>query len=158
MQECKLNKCSEYVFSGCVLFTGTLIEGSYITLPACNATLNNYLSEVDKYIKELKDKDGILRTTLISNNCNLTHITNLITNNLTTKIDTTEVVLALLNTICTLNSRIITLETKDIFETTLPQEIQLILNGLSCFTDDPCYPDTLTLKELLIKIINKLCP
>jgi hypothetical protein len=159
MSGCKLNTCSQFYSSSCVLYAGTLVTGSYITLPECKATLTDLGQEIDRLLKELKDSDGVLKTLLTQYNCSFSHITTLINNTVTTKAGTSDTIIAMLRTMCQLQTRIVTLETKDIYEELLPQEIQaLLLTKLDCFDDDPCNPSTTTLKELLIKLINKLCP
>jgi hypothetical protein len=158
MSKCKLNTCSKYYYSACVRYTGEIVTDSYLNLPSCEVTINDVFEELDRLVKELKDNDGILKTLLITNNCSFSHITTLINNTSTDKAKTSDTVIAMLKTMCQLQTRIVELENEDIFEKTLPQEIQFLLNGLDCFDDDPCYSDTTTLKELLIKLINKLCP
>lgn len=160
MRGCRLNSCSYITPSMCVEYTGELITGSYLELADCEATtLNDILEQVDTLLKTLSDNDGILKSSLTSYNCSLTHITTLISETTGTKAKTAETVVAMLRTMCDLQARIVELETADIYETVLPQEIQLLLvTKTGCFDADVCYPSTLTLKELLIKLINKACP
>jgi hypothetical protein len=155
---CNLNTCSVLTPSKCVVYTANLVTDSYLVLDDCDTSLNTVLIQIDTLLKELKDNDGVAKSLLLQYNCDLSHITTLISTT-TTKAKTSDVIVALLRTICSLQTRIVSLEDADIFETQLPQEILLLLTTkLSCFDIDPCYPTTLTLKELLIKLINKACP
>jgi hypothetical protein len=160
MSKCNLNTCSTYYYSACVKYTGQLIEGSYITLPDCHATINDMFNQIDIIIKELKDNDGIAKQLLKDNNCDLDHLTQLIADTEGTKVKTSDTIIALLKTICDLESEITVLQNIDIYEKTLPVEIQnLLILKLGCFDGiDPCNPTTITLKELLMKLIYKLCP
>jgi hypothetical protein len=160
MSKCNLNTCSTYYYSACIKYTGQLILGSYITLPDCHVTINDMFNQIDIIIKELKDNDGIAKQLLIDNNCNLTHLTQLITSTSGTKAKTSETIIALLKTICALDSKITVLQNVDIYEKTLPVEIQnLLILKSGCLNGiDPCNPTTITLKELLMKLIYKLCP
>lgn len=160
MSRCRLNSCSVITPSMCVEYTGELITGSYLELEDCDkTTLNDILNQMDTMFKTLMDADGVLKSSLTQYNCGFTHITNLINATTGTKAVTADSIIAVVRTLCDLQARIVTLEEADIFETTLPQEIQLLLASKAvCFESDDCYPYTLTLKELLIKLINKACP
>jgi hypothetical protein len=143
----------------CVLYTGDLVTGSYITLPDCEATMNDVVAEVDRLLKELKDNDGVLKTTLKTNNCSSTYITNLVADSLTGKVKTSETIIALLQTICSLQTRILALENEDIFLGSLSPTLQLLVNSKKlCLDVDPCNVSGLTLEGLLTKLIYKLCP
>ena len=96
MSKCNLNTCSTYYYSACVKYTGQLIEGSYITLPDCHATINDMFNQIDIIIKELKDNDGIAKQLLKDNNCDLDHLTQLIADTEGTKVKTSDTIIALL--------------------------------------------------------------
>ena len=156
---CNRNTCDSFTSSMCVLYTGDLVTGSYITLPDCEATMNDVVAEVDKLLKELKDNDGVLKTTLSQYNCSFTQITNLIAATTTDKAKTADVVIAMLRTMCELQTKITTLENQNIFTKALPTDMQqLLVSKFSCFDTDPCSPNLSTLEDLLTKIIYKLCP
>lgn len=157
---CRLDTCSYKTPSQCVVYTADLVEGSYLELNDCSeTTLNDIMIQVDELLKTLMDNDGILKIDLRSNNCSFTHISALTDAATGLKINTADTIIAMLKTMCELQVRIADLETADIFDILLPQEIQLLLlTKTGCFDPDPCYPSTLTLKDLLIKIINKICP
>jgi len=156
---CNRNTCDSFTSSMCVLYTGDLVTGSYITLPDCEATMNDVVAEVDRLLKELKDNDGVLKTTLTTKNCSSTYITNLVADSLTGKVKTSETIIALLETICSLQTRIKELEDADIFQTTLSQSLQLLVNSkVDCLDIDPCNTSLSTLEGLLTKLIYKLCP
>jgi len=143
----------------CVLYTGGLVTGSYITISDCEATMNDVVAEIDRLLKELKDNDGVLKTTLTTNNCSSTYITALVADSLTGKVKTSETIVALLQTICSLQTRILALENEDIFLGPLPQTLQLLVNSKTlCLDTDPCDVSGLTLEGLLTKLIYKLCP
>lgn len=156
---CTTDSCSELYSTQCVIFTGELNDDSYISLEGCSSNLNQVILEIDRLLIELKDNDGILRSELLSNNCSFSDITDLVNSNLTTKIKTADTVLALLKTLCALQTRISTLENLDIFETILSQDLQLLVNSKAvCLDVDPCNTGTLTLGELLRKLIYLNCP
>ena len=156
---CNINTCDSFTSSMCVLYTGSLVTGSYITISDCEATMNDVVAEVDRLLKELKDNDGVLKTTLTTNNCSSTFITALVANALTGKVKTSETIIALLQTICSLQTRILTLENEDIFSGSLSPTLQLLVNSKAlCLNVDPCNVSGLTLEGLLTKLIYKLCP
>ena len=156
---CNRNTCDSFTSSMCVLYTGELVTGSYITLPDCEATMNDVVAEVDKLLKELKDNDGVLKTTLSQYNCSFTQITSLLAATTTTKAKTADVIIAMLRTMCELQTKITTLENQNIFTKDLPADMQALLaSKFSCFDTDPCSPNLSTLEDLLTKIIYKLCP
>jgi hypothetical protein len=143
----------------CVLYTGGLVTGSYITISDCEATMNDVVAEVDRLLKELKDNDGVLKTTLSQYNCSFTQITSLISATTTTKAKTADVIIAMLRTMCELQTKITTLENKNIYSGALSPTLQLLVNSKTlCLDTDPCDVSGLTLEGLLTKLIYKLCP
>lgn len=156
---CELDTCGEIHASKCVAFTGVLVEDSYIELPDCRASLNDVIGEVDRLLKILMDANGVVKSTLTTYNCGFTDITNLIAATSGDKVDTSSTVLAMLKAMCDLQTRISSLESADIYSKVLPGAIQLLLASKGvCLDVDPCNPDTITLEDLLTKIIYKLCP
>ena len=155
------NTCSIVVSTNCVDYAGTLLEGSYISLTGCDITLTDYLAEVDRLLKELKDADGISKQLLTQYNCSFAKITDLITATTGDKATTAGTVVAMLRTMCDLQTRIAALESADIYNTLLPQDVdfQVFLNERAdCLDVDPCNPSLLTLRDLLTKLILKHCP
>lgn len=156
---CKIDTCGDTISAQCVIYSGTFVDGTYINIEDCDPRVSQVIEEVDRILKELGDDNGVTKSLLTQYNCDLPFITTLITNTSSTKTKTADTIIALLRTICSLQSRISTLETADIYDIELPQEIQLLLaTKLDCLDVDPCNPSTLTLKDLLTKIIIKLCP
>ena len=156
---CNINTCDSFTSSMCVLYTGGLVTGSYIKISDCEATMNDVVAEIDRLLKELKDNDGVLKTTLTTKNCSSTYITALVADSLTGKVKTSETIIALLETICSLQTRIKELEDVNIFETTLSQNLQILVSSQAdCLNVDPCNVSGSTLEGLLTKLIYKLCP
>lgn len=156
---CNINTCDSFTSSMCVLYTGGLVTGSYITISDCEATMNDVVAEVDRLLKELKDNDGVLKTTLSQYNCSFTQITSLISATTTTKAKTADVIIAMLRTMCELQTKITTLENKNIYSGALSPTLQLLVNSKTlCLDTDPCDVSGLTLEGLLTKLIYKLCP
>lgn len=159
MQGCRIKTCSSYWPSGCVELTNEFIEGTYYEIDDCKATLNDFIEETDRLIKELKDADGVLKASLLQYNCDFDKITDLINAETSTKTETADTIIALLRTMCDLQTRIVSLETQDIYTIVLPQSIQLLLlTKADCLDVDPCNPATLTLTDILTKLIIKACP
>ena len=163
MTKCKLDTCSKLIPSQCILFTGELLEGSYINLNGCDVRLNDYLSEVDRLLKDIKDNENVIITELNAANCGFTEITTLLsnpTNIVGDKVKTSATILSLLKIICSMQTRVINLENGGIFDLPLPDSIIDNLKCLSGIIDDPCDgPIKIkTLKDLLLIIIKKLCP
>lgn len=162
MLSCKpRNTCSITTTTNCVDFAGELVVGSYINVTGCDATLTDYIQEIDRLIKELKDADGISKTLLTQYNCSFQKITDLITATTSTKAATASTVIALLRTMCDLQTRIVALESEDIYNKLLPSDIDfqiLLTNKADCLDVDPCDSSLLTLRDLLTKLIYKVCP
>jgi len=162
MKNCDLNTCSELYSSQCVLYTGTLISDTYITLSGCNPSLNEFLNQVDILLKGIKDNENILTADVRSANCGFTEIDNLLNDpdNIDgLKVKTSATILTLLQIICDQQSEINDLKNGGIFDLDLPDSILDNLKCLSGIILDPCDgPIKIkTLKDLLIQLINKAC-
>ena len=156
---CELDTCGEIYASKFVAYTGSLVTDSYIDLPNCKASINDVFGEVDRLLKVLMDADGVAKTSLTTYNCGFSNISNLIAATTGAKANTSDTIIAMLRTMCDLQTRIATLESADIYSEVLPQDIQLLLLSKGvCLDVDPCNAATVTLKDLLTKIIYKLCP
>ena len=158
-----LETCSDFTPSSCIIFTGELVEGSYITLHSCDSKLNSYLKEIDRLIKEIKDNENILINDINGLSCSFSEITNLLQNSsniIGDKIKTSSTIVGILNILCSMQSKITNLENGGFFDLPLPDSILDNLKCLSGIIDDPCDgPIKIkTLKDLILIIIKKLCP
>lgn len=162
MKNCDLNTCSDLYSSMCVLYTGELISGTYITLTGCNPNLNEYLNQVDILLKAIKDNENILISTVRSTNCGFTKIDDMLNNPSNIdglKVRSSATILTLLQIICDLQTEINDLKNGGIFDLPLPDSIKDNLKCLSGIIIDPCDgPIKIeTLKDLLLQLINKAC-
>lgn len=161
-KNCTLNTCSTIVSSGCVEFTGDLIEDSYIDINDCSVTLNDYLTQVDTLLKKLIDNQNPSIIEVTAANCGFTEITDFLLN--TDNLDGTNVlskklIITLLNIICAQKAELDAIST-NIWDYELPDSILDNLKCLSGIINDPCDgPIKIkTLKDLLLQIIIKICP
>lgn len=159
-KKCKLNTCSDPIPSMCVLYTGELIDGTYIELEDCDPTLNDYLEQVDTLLKKVLDNQPTI-IDVTAANCGFTEISDLLlvsTNLDDDKVKVSKLIITLLNIICAQKAQLDAIPT-DIWDYDLPDSI---LDNLGCFSGiigDPCgNPIKIkTFKDLLLIMINRLC-
>ncbi len=166
---CEDNGCVEKVPSGCVIFTGSLTENSYLSdKDYCNPNLNTIVKDIDDELTRLDTSLGLDKTAfdVVNSACGITPVLTGLTEH-SGKYYSSEVVMKLVTVICELRSRLNVLTTDDsntnpgnkyLLDIALDNDFKNWLAVNSCLGDDPCTGNQISdLRGLLQAMIVKLC-